>query len=84
MSAKKSRKEVDLGDAPRVVVRLEGRKREVALEDLDITFSSSDTEILAVVAKQLRVDPALLEGFHVTREGRKFIYVHPRLKFALK
>ena len=67
-----------------VHVRLDGKSKELALDDLSLTKQSSDDEILAVLAKHLRVDIERFSLFNVERTKEGNIYLRPDSVFAEK
>lgn len=63
-------------------VRLDGKTKELVLAELSLTSKSTDEEILAVLAKNLRVDIEKFSLFSVDRQKDGNIYLHPDAFFS--
>ena len=67
-----------------VHVRLDGKTKELVIADLSITAKSTDDEILAVLAKHLRVDIERFSLFNVERMKDGHVYLRPDSFFSDK
>lgn len=67
-----------------VHVRLDGKTKELPLSELPLTSKSSDEEILAVLAKNLRVDIERFMYFSVERKKDGSIFLRPDALFSEK
>ena len=65
-------------------VRLDGKTKELILADISLTSKSTDEEILAVLAKSLRVDIERFSLFSVDRRKDGNIYLRPDAMFSEK
>ncbi len=63
-------------------VRLDGKTKELALSELPLTPKSTDEEILAVLAKNLRVDIERFSFFTIERKKDGSIYLRPDALFS--
>jgi len=74
-------------DAPKgptefVHVRLDGKTKELIIAELSLTAKSTDEEIMAVLAKSMRVDIEKFSLFSVDRQKDGNIYLRPDAKFS--
>ena len=67
-----------------VHVRLDGKTKELVMSDLSLNSKSTDDEILAVLAKHLRVDIERFSLFNVERTKDGHVYLRPDAFFAEK
>ncbi len=65
-------------------VRLDGKTKELVLSDLSLSTKSTDDEILAVLAKHLRVDIERFSLFNVERMKDGHVYLRPDTSFTDK
>ena len=65
-------------------VRLDGKTKELILADISLSLKSTDEEILAVLAKSLRVDIERFSLFTVDRRKDGNIYLRPDALFSEK
>jgi len=62
-------------------VRLDGKSRDFAVIDLKLTPKSTDDEIVAALAKHLRIEVERFSLFHVERTKDGMIFVRPDAVF---
>jgi len=65
-----------------VHVRLDGKTKELPLSDLSLSAKSTDDEVLAVLAKHLRVDIERFALFNVERTKDGHIFLRPDALFV--
>ena len=65
-------------------VRLDGKTKELVLAELPLTSKSTDEEILAVLAKNLRVDIERFALFSIERKKDGNIFLRPDSIFSEK
>ena len=84
-SKKKGGSEGASGKGSKLVhVRLDGKTKELPLSDLSLTSKSTDDEVVAVLAKHLRVDIERFSLFKVERTKDGHIFLHPDSVFSDK